>query len=88
MTVEIQTSGESTDVFYEASATADIHAAIKTSTESPIGIAWGNTSLSLPKWNDFTIVGNNIDKNIRSSFQQLTHQTRSLHLSIISICMQ
>ena len=31
------------------------------------------------EWNGFKIVGDNIDKNIRPSFQQINHQTVSLH---------
>jgi len=30
-------------------------------------------------WSDFKIVGDNIDKNIRPSFQRVNHQTVSLH---------
>ena len=31
------------------------------------------------EWNGFKIVGDNIDKNIRPSFQRINHQTVSLH---------
>jgi len=30
-------------------------------------------------WNGFKIVGDNIDKNVRPSFQRAQHQTKSLH---------
>lgn len=31
-------------------------------------------------WTGFKIVGNNLDKNIRPSFQQIDHQTKPLHI--------
>ncbi len=34
---------------------------------------------ALHQWSGFKIVGDNIDKNVRPSFQRLTHQTKSLH---------
>ena len=38
-----------------------------------------NCEECLGQWCGFKIVGDNIDKNVRPSYQRLDHQTQSLH---------
>ena len=38
-----------------------------------------DSTMTHQRWYGFKIVGDNVDKNIRPSFQRLDRQTRSLH---------
>lgn len=82
--VDSNDSGGNTDAEDEGMAAEQPESAVAmdtdiTTSQQEVPVPDDSPRAPKPEWNGFKIVGDNVDKNVRPSFQRLTHQTKSLH---------